>query len=61
MAPPVWSQVLGLLLFVLVVAVAVGVHRAYVAVVRRRVYRAAVRPLPGRTRDIVRPAARRAS
>ncbi len=51
------AQIGGLLLVVAVIAVLMGARRAYLAVVARRVHRAAGRPVPGRTRDISRRAA----
>jgi hypothetical protein len=61
MPPQVWSQVLGLLLFVLLVLALRAAHRAFTAVAARRLYRMADRPLPGRTRDLTGTAVRRAS
>lgn len=60
-APSLPSQVGGLLLFLVLVALMAGVHRAYVAFRRRRLLRAAERPLPGRTRDLPSAGVRRAS
>lgn len=49
------GEVAGLLLFVLAVLALLVIHRAYRRWQRRRLLRAAARPLPGRTRDLFPP------
>lgn len=52
MNPSTWSEVLGLLLFALLVLAAASAVRLYRRIRARRLYRAAELPLPGRTRDV---------
>lgn len=47
-----WSEFAGLVLLLSLFALLIGGRHLYVTVGWRRLYRAAARPLPGRTRDV---------
>lgn len=51
MAPSVFAQIAGLVLFVVLVAAAWAARTAWTRAMQRRVWRSADRPLPGRTRN----------